>query len=113
MHELQPRAWLRGIRRGQATTRSNRRIVEWNDRNHCYAISPLLAWDDTQIHDYMKQHDLPFHPLYASGYKSIGCNPLSCTRPVMPGEDPRAGRWAATAKTECGLHLEQPAPAKT
>ena len=42
----------------------------------------------------MKQHDLPYHPLYEKGYASIGCNPLSCTRPIQLGEDPRAGRWA-------------------
>ena len=104
--ELSPAAWLRGIRRAQAETRSERKIVEWSKRNNCYAISPLLPWDDRQIHDYMKQHDLPYHPLYESGYKSIGCNPLSCTRAVQPGEDPRAGRWSGTGKVECGLHLE-------
>ena len=104
--ELSPRAWLRGIRRGQAHTRSDRKIAEWSSRNNCYAISPLLAWDETQIHDYMKQNELPFHPLYESGFKSIGCNPLTCTRPVGAGEDARAGRWAGSDKTECGLHLE-------
>jgi phosphoadenosine phosphosulfate reductase len=104
--ELSPAAWLRGIRRAQAETRSDRKIVEWSKRNNCYAISPLLPWNDQQIHDYMKQHDLPYHPLYESGYKSIGCNPLSCTRAVKPGEDPRAGRWSGTGKVECGLHLE-------
>jgi len=110
--ELAPSAWMRGIRRAQASTRGDRRIVEWSDRNNCYAISPLLPWNDEQIHAYMKQHDLPYHPLYESGYKSIGCNPLSCTRPVLPGEDPRAGRWAGSTKTECGLHLEQPISGK-
>src|SRR5437588_12408256 len=65
--ELGPRAWLRGIRRSQADTRADRRIVEWSQRNNCYAISPLLAWNDLQIHAYMEQHDLPYHPLYASG----------------------------------------------
>jgi phosphoadenosine phosphosulfate reductase len=107
MKELAPVAWMRGIRRSQASTRSEKRIVEWSKRNNCYAISPLLPWDDQRINAYMKQHDLPHHPLYESGYKSIGCNPLTCTRPVMPGEDPRAGRWSGTAKTECGLHLEE------
>jgi phosphoadenosine phosphosulfate reductase len=53
----------------------------------------------------MKQHDLPYHPLYEKGYLSIGCNPQSCTRAVGEGEDPRAGRWAGTAKVECGINL--------
>ncbi len=104
--ELKPRAWLRGIRRSQGDTRSDRKVVEWSGRNGCYAISPLVVWSEDQVQAYMKQYDLPFHPLYESGYKSIGCNPLSCTRPVLPGEDPRAGRWSGTAKNECGLHLE-------
>ena len=53
----------------------------------------------------MKQHDLPYHPLVEKGYLSIGCNPLTCTRPVLPGEDPRAGRWADLQKIECGINL--------
>ena len=107
MRELQPRAWLRGIRRNQAESRADRKPVEWSKRFNCYAISPLLNWSRKEIHQYMKQHDLPYHPLFDQGYASIGCNPLSCTRPIQIGEDPRAGRWAGTGKLECGLHLEQ------
>lgn len=106
MRELAPAAWLRGIRRDQADTRKNRLIVEWSRRNDCYAISPLLPWTGREIGLYAKQHDLPYHPLVAQGYLSIGCNPLSCTRPVQAGEDPRAGRWSGQTKTECGLHVD-------
>jgi phosphoadenosine phosphosulfate reductase len=106
MREIRPKAWLRGIRRNQAVTRSRVKFIEWFDRYHCYAISPLLNWSGRQIHDYMKQHDLPLHPLVEKGYLSIGCNPLSCTRPVMPGEDPRSGRWAGQSKLECGINLQ-------
>ena len=56
---------------------------------------------------YMKQHDLPYHPLVEQGYLSIGCNPLSCTRAVGAGEDPRSGRWSGTNKVECGLHIDE------
>ena len=106
MRELKPRAWLRGIRRNQASTRAERKPVEWSRRFSCYAVSPLLTWTRKEIHQYMKQHDLPYHPLFEKGYASIGCNPLSCTRPVQIGEDPRSGRWAGSGKVECGLHLE-------
>ena len=106
MQQLKPTAWLRGIRRNQAATRENRQIVEWSNRYNCHAISPLLNMTQRDIHAYMKQHDLPYHPLYERGYASIGCNPLSCTRPIQIGEDPRAGRWAGSGKLECGLHLE-------
>jgi len=104
MTDLRPRAWLRGIRRDQAKTRHNSAFVEWSMRYGCYAISPLLNWTGRDVGLYMKQHDLPFHPLVEKGYFSIGCNPLSCTRPVQIGEDPRAGRWAGTDKTECGIN---------
>ena len=106
VRQLKPKAWLRGIRRNQADTRREKQPVEWSARYGCYAVSPLLNWTSRDIYHYMKQHDLPFHPLYEQGYASIGCNPLSCTRPIQLGEDPRAGRWSGTAKVECGLHLE-------
>ena len=106
MRELKPRAWLRGIRRNQADTRAERKPVEWSKRFNCYAVSPLLSWSRKDIHQYMKQHDLPYHPLFDQGYASIGCNPLSCTRPIQIGEDASAGRLAGTGKLEFGLHLE-------
>lgn len=108
MKDLKPAAWLRGIRRQQAETRQSRRILEWSKRNGCYAVSPLLTMTTKDIYEYMKRHDLPYHPLYEQGYPSIGCNPLSCTRPIMPGEDPRSGRWSGKPKTECGLHVDNP-----
>ncbi len=106
LRELKPKAWLRGIRRNQADTRAARKPLEWSNRFNCYAVSPLLKLGPREIHAYMKQHDLPYHPLWEKGYTSIGCNPLSCTRPIQIGEDPRSGRWAGTGKLECGLHLE-------
>ncbi len=65
-------------------------------------VNPLASWTPSQVHDYMRQNDLPPHPLVAQGYPSIGCWP--CTHPAGPGEDPRAGRWRGLAKTECGIH---------
>jgi phosphoadenosine phosphosulfate reductase len=105
MRQLAPRAWLRGVRREQNEARKNWSFVEWAKRYDCYAISPLLNWTSKDIYDYMKAHDLPFHPLYEKGYPSIGCNPLSCTRPIQIGEDSRAGRWAGKNKLECGINL--------
>lgn len=106
MTELKPAAWVRGIRRQQASTRKSRSIIEWSGRYGCYAISPLLNMSTKDIFNYMKQHNLPYHPLYEQGYASIGCNPLSCTRPIQPGEDARAGRWSGTGKIECGLNVD-------
>lgn len=106
MKELRPAGWLRGIRRNQAETRASRQVLEWSKRYDCYAISPLLSMTSKDIFAYMKRHDLPYHPLYEKGYASIGCNPLSCTRPIMPGEDPRAGRWSGKNKIECGINVD-------
>ena len=106
MRELRPKAWLRGIRRSQAQTRQAARFIEWSARYECHAISPLLNWTSKDIFGYMKLHGLPYHPLYEQGYASIGCNPLSCTRPIQIGEDPRSGRWAGTGKLECGINVE-------
>lgn len=105
MKELAPRAWLRGIRRDQTEAREKAGFVDWAERFDCYAISPMLNCGSRDIHGYMKKHNLPYHPLYEKGYASIGCNPLSCTRPIQIGEDPRSGRWAGSAKVECGINL--------
>ena len=106
LKELQPKAWLRGIRRDQAETRRGRNFIEWSRRYGCYAISPLLNWSSREIHGYMKKFDLPYNPLVDKGYLSIGCNPLSCTKPIQLGEDPRSGRWSEKGKTECGINLD-------
>jgi phosphoadenosine phosphosulfate reductase len=107
MAELTPKAWLRGIRRNQNDNRRERQFVEWSARYNCYAISPLLNWGAREIHAYLKKFDLPYHPLWEKGYASIGCNPLSCTRPVGDGEDPRSGRWTGQDKIECGINVSK------
>jgi phosphoadenosine phosphosulfate reductase len=66
-------------------------------------VNPLAHWGREDLQDYMINNRLPRHPLVAKGYPSIGCAP--CTSPVAPGEDPRAGRWRGSAKTECGIHF--------
>jgi phosphoadenosine phosphosulfate reductase len=105
MRELAPLATMQGIRRNQSPNRSSRHFVEWSPRYNCYSISPLLNWMGRDIHEYLKKHGLPRHPLYEKGYLSVGCNPLSCTRPANSPEDPRSGRWAGQNKVECGINL--------
>lgn len=106
MAELRPKAWLRGVRRDQADTRKGLRFVQWDRRFQLYSVSPMLNMDRRALHAYLKRHDLPYHPLFDKGYASIGCNPLSCTRPIQIGEDARAGRWAGTDKIECGINVD-------
>ena len=59
----------------------------------------------SDVSKYVAEHDVVLNPLLFEGYASIGCWP--CTRAVAPGEDARAGRWAGSGKTECGLHLRE------
>ena len=103
--ELTPKAYLRGVRRNQTDVRAGAAFIEWAPRYNCFVVSPLLNWTGKEIFAYMKKYDLPYHPLYEKGYASVGCNPLSCTRPIQPGEDPRSGRWSGSGKVECGINL--------
>ena len=68
-------------------------------------INPVANWTRADVWRYLKDNDIPHHPLYDLGYASIGCAP--CTRMVFPGEDERAGRWSGIMKTECGIHAEE------
>jgi phosphoadenosine phosphosulfate reductase len=95
-------AWMSGLRRNEADTRSNALIVG-RDLRGLVKINPIAAWTDLDVESYIAEHDVPVNPLLNQGYPSIGCMP--CTQPVAPGDDPRAGRWAGRAKTECGIHL--------
>jgi phosphoadenosine phosphosulfate reductase len=95
-------AWMSGVRRVEAPSRTNTQIVHLDVGRGIVKVNPLAGWSDDDIAAYKQDHDLPEHPLVSQGYPSIGCWP--CTRAVAPGEDPRSGRWSATGKTECGLH---------
>jgi len=95
-------AWMSGLRRAEAPSRAAAPIVV-RDLRGLVKINPLATWTDLDVAGYVKAHDVPVNPLIDQGYPSIGCWP--CTKPVSEGDDARAGRWAGSQKTECGLHL--------
>jgi phosphoadenosine phosphosulfate reductase len=95
-------AWVTGLRRADSPSRATAPIVHHDLLRDIVKINPIATWTDAQVDHYNAVELLPEHPLTARGYASIGCWP--CTRPVGEGEDARAGRWAGSAKTECGLH---------
>jgi phosphoadenosine phosphosulfate reductase len=95
-------AWVTGMRREDAPTRRDIDVVGWDARRGKLKLNPLAAWTQADVDRYAEEHGVLMNPLRQLGYTSIGCEP--CTRVVAPGEDPRAGRWAGTGKTECGLH---------
>jgi len=98
-------AWITAIRRDQTPERANAPVVGWDGRFGLVKINPLVRWTFDEVRAYVREHDVPYNPLHDQNYPSIGCVP--CTSPVMPGEDPRSGRWRGKEKTECGLHLKK------
>ena len=96
-------AWVTGLRREDNALRAHTPVVEWDEAHQMVKVNPIAAWSLDELMAYVERHQVPVNLLLDEGYPSIGCAP--CTRPVAPGEDPRAGRWAGHAKTECGLHV--------
>lgn len=95
-------AWITGIRRDQAPTRANAGLLEWDRKFQLVKVNPLARWTSEDVWTYIRLHEIPYNILHDRNYPSIGCT--HCTAPVLPGEDPRSGRWKNSGKTECGLH---------
>lgn len=95
-------AWVTAIRRGQTSDRAAVRKIGWDGKFNLVKISPMADWTREMVWSYVVRNDVPYNPLHDQNYPSIGCT--HCTRAVLPGEDPRAGRWSGFRKTECGLH---------
>jgi phosphoadenosine phosphosulfate reductase len=91
-------AWITGIRREQASTRTGAGKLERDEARDLWKLNPLADWSEKDVWRYIHRHDLPYNPLHNRGYASIGCAP--CTQPGSG----REGRWAGTDKTECGIH---------
>jgi len=99
------RAWITGQRREQAANRAQLAEREFDAAHGLEKFNPLAAWTESEVWNYIRAERVPYNRLYDQGYRSIGCAP--CTRPVMPDEDVRAGRWwwEAAGQKECGLHI--------
>ncbi|NQZ54348.1 MAG: phosphoadenylyl-sulfate reductase [Piscirickettsiaceae bacterium] len=100
------KAWLTGMRRSQAVTRSELPVSEYDDDHGLQKFSPLTDWSNGDIWAYIRAFDVPYNKLHDEGYASIGCAP--CTRAITAGEDIRAGRWwwENPESKECGLHVK-------
>jgi phosphoadenosine phosphosulfate reductase len=95
--------WISGRKRHQSGTRARLNMFELDGTSSRIKVNPLALWSAQDTVRFMKDTQMPRHPLVAKGYPSIGCAP--CTTPVKPGEDSRAGRWRETEKEECGIHF--------
>jgi phosphoadenosine phosphosulfate reductase len=104
MHEALEGAecWVSGIRRIDSETRAAAAKFGWDSRFGLWKLNPLADWNDKRVWNHIKDHHVPYNPLHDQGYPSIGCMP--CTSKPSDGEDARAGRWAGTDRTECGIN---------
>ena len=95
--------WITGLRRDENLSRRNIPVIETTTP---VKVNALAFWTKDDIWRYIEEKGLRYHPLYDSGYASLGCRP--CTRPeASHGVGERAGRFAGTANEgqECGLHV--------
>lgn len=101
-------AWIAGLRRDQAATRSHIAKVEWDRKFDLAKLNPLADWSEDEVWEYVQANGIPYNELHDKGYASIGC--VHCTRPASAAGDGnlRAGRWVGFDKTECGLHTNEP-----
>jgi phosphoadenosine phosphosulfate reductase len=95
-------AWITGLRATEGRTRTE--YQEWELRGDLMKVNPILYWTEADVWRYFAIHQIPVHPWYERGYRSIGCEP--CT--AIGGENERDGRWAGTKKCggECGIHTQ-------
>jgi phosphoadenosine phosphosulfate reductase len=94
--------WVSGIRRADSETRADAPRFGWDERFGLWKLNPLVDWDEKQIWSYINERAVPYNALHDQGYPSIGCMP--CTTVAVEGAGERAGRWAGTDRTECGIH---------
>lgn len=99
------KAWLTGLRREQSTTRTQLELQSFDTVYSLEKFNPLADWSEDEVWAYLRSNGVPYNALYDQGYRSIGCAP--CSRPVVTGEDVRAGRWwwEQPDSRECGLHV--------
>lgn len=102
LDELGVRTWIAGLRRSQAQTRAGIDFLELRDGR--WKLHPLADWNDRDVGAYLRQHDLPYHPLWDQGYVSIG--DLHSTRRWEPGMREEDTRFLGLRR-ECGLHFDQ------
>ena len=108
--------WVSGMRRDQSDHRRDTpkamTVSEYGSRRQVLKLNPMVDWGEDRLLSYIEDNNIPRHPLYDQGYKSIGC--FICSTPVSDSEDQRAGRWRwfnsddrvdPEEAKECGLHI--------
>ncbi|MGE4261261.1 phosphoadenylyl-sulfate reductase [Shewanella sp.] len=99
--ELQVGTWFAGLRHSQASTREALPLLAIHGRH--YKLLPIVEWSNRDVHYYLQQHELPYHPLWYQNYVSVGDTHSS--QPLQPGMSEEETRFNGL-KRECGLHFE-------
>lgn len=102
IEEMQVKCWVTGLRCTEGRTRTDFREIEQRDKD-LIKLNPILIWREREVWQYLAVYQVKVNPLYALGYRSLGCEP--CTK-ITSDENERAGRWIGTSKCggECGIH---------
>ena len=100
IRELGVRGWITGLRRQQAKSRNGVGVLQ--KQEGVIKVQPIIDWTDRMVYDYLKKHDLPYHPLWEQGYVSIG--DMHTTRPLTAEMTEEETRFFGL-KRECGLHI--------
>lgn len=95
-------AWVAGVRRADSATRARTAKFNWDKKFNLWKLNPLADWSERDVWNHLNELGVPYNPLHDQGYPSIGCT--HCTRPVVPGQSARDGRWSGSGKTECGIN---------
>jgi len=108
IQEMNVACWVTGLRCTEGRTRMDFQEIEERDKG-LIKLNPILIWYEREVWQYLALHQVAVNPLYAKGYRSLGCEP--CTR-ISAGADERAGRWTGTSKCggECGIHTRPLVP---
>ena len=97
------KVWITGLRSEQSENREGMKMVEWDQQRQLYKYNPLIHWTYNDVLKYIEANNVQDLPLHKQGFISVGCKP--CTRAIVEGENPRAGRWYwEESQKECGLH---------
>jgi phosphoadenosine phosphosulfate reductase len=102
VEQMNVKCWVTGLRCTEGRTRTDFKEVEERDKG-LIKLNPILIWKEREIWQYLALNGVKVNPLYAEGYRSLGC--LPCTK-ITNADDERAGRWVGTSKCggECGIH---------
>jgi phosphoadenosine phosphosulfate reductase len=99
--ELGVATWFTGLRREQASSRAETPFIDVAAGR--IKVQPIADWTKQDVHRYLEQYELPYHPLFEQGYVSIG--DTHSTMPLELGMTEEETRFGGLVR-ECGLHVK-------